>query len=198
VTPRLVLVTDPTFEPDVVVAAARAAVRAVGPGGAVVQWRDKRPSPDLALARALREATRGEAIFVTNGDPSIALAIGADGVHLGGVRPDVANARAALGPEAWISVAAHDDDDVRFAAASGARAALVSPVFQVPGKEAPRGLSAIRAARAIAPDLLVFALGGVRPQDARPCRSAGADGVAVIRAVFAAADPAAAARALVG
>jgi thiamine-phosphate pyrophosphorylase len=106
-------------------------------------------------------------------------------------------ARVALGEAAWITVAALTDLDVRHAAEDGADGALVSPIFATPGKGAPRGLDAIRRARAIAPRLGIHALGGIDPSNVASCLEAGATGVAAIRAIFGVLDPAAAARALV-
>jgi len=147
----------------------------------------------MRTARILRALLKKQ-LLVINSDVDLAREIGADGVHL--PKGGVAAARAVL-PRAWISLAAHDDDDVRRAVSEGADAALVSPIFATPGKGPPRGLEAIRAARAIAPQLAIYALGGVDESNAAACRAAGATGVAVIRALFDAPDPAAAARALV-
>jgi thiamine-phosphate pyrophosphorylase len=79
---------------------------------------------------------------------------------------------------------------------------LVSPVFDStpPGlsgaSKEGRGLAAIGSARALAGRLLVYALGGVDGRNARTCRQAGADGVAVVRALLASPSPARAARAI--
>ena len=106
----------------------------------------------------------------------------------------VADARSAFGRPTWISVAAHSEDDIRRALEEGADAALVSPVFATrppmsargaAPEKPPRGLEAIRAARAIAGSrLALFALGGVTLDRVRPCAAAGADGVAVLRALL--------------
>jgi thiamine-phosphate pyrophosphorylase len=200
VTPRLVVITDPAFEPGAVVSAVQGALTTLPCESLAVQWRDKRQAPDLALARALREATRGRALFVVNGDIELARSLGACGVHLGGhggSASQVWRAREALGPSSFVSVAAHDDDGVRRAVADGADAALVSPIFATPGKGIPRGIAAVRAARRLAPGLSIYALGGVDGTNVASCLEAGATGVAVIRAVLAASNPASAAGALV-
>jgi thiamine-phosphate pyrophosphorylase len=72
---------------------------------------------------------------------------------------------------------------------------LVSPIFDTPGK-VPRGVEALRTARAMRPDVSLFALGGINAANAMTCYRAGATGVAVMRALLDAADPAAVARAL--
>jgi thiamine-phosphate pyrophosphorylase len=189
VRPRLVLVTDPVFGDDVIVRCVEAVADALPPGALCVQLRDKhRATPSLRLmGNRLRAATRR------------------DGGHLGGDGGSVGEARKAVGRRTWISVAAHTDDDVRRALAEGADAALVSPIFPTrspavgPTTEPkrPRGLGALRSARAIAgPRLALFALGGVTLERARPCAASGADGVAVLRALLASPAPAALARAL--
>jgi thiamine-phosphate diphosphorylase len=109
-----------------------------------------------------------------------------DGIHLGGdSRAQLSEARRELGPDVWISVPAHTDDDVDAARRDGATAVYVSPIFTTPGKGPPRGLEAIRSARTRAGSMLIYALGGVDASNAEDCVRAGADGVAVIRAAHA-------------
>jgi thiamine-phosphate pyrophosphorylase len=197
VRPRLVLVTDPSFGDDAIVRCTEAVAAALPPGAFCVQLRDKRrPVASLRLmACRLRIVTeRAGALLVINGHPRLARDVGADGVHLGGGAGTVNEARTAFGRPTWISIAGHSDDDIRRGLAEGADAALVSPVFATssppsPGRAAaeklPRGLGAIRAARAIAGSrLALFALGGVTLDRVRSCADAGADGVAVLRALL--------------
>lgn len=154
-----------------------------------VQLRDPElPTRALAdLGARLREATRAVgASLVVNDRVDLAIAIGADGVHLGRLSMRVADARSLLGASAWISVSAHGVDDVLRAASEGADAALLSPIFASPGKGAPIGVQAIAAAReatgrrGLAIDLV--ALGGVDAANAASCSSHGASAVAAIRA----------------
>ncbi len=200
---RILLVTDPAFGDDAVVRCVGAVAGAVPSGAFAVQRpRDKRrPLVSLRVfAWRLRIATRkAGAMFVVNGDPRLARDVGADGVHLGGGSGGVGDARALTGRSTWVSVPAHSDEEVRRAAAEGADAVLVSPVFPtrppswsaVRGEKAGRGLDAIRTARAIAGKrVAVFALGGVTPENAARCAAAGADGVAVMKALLASPDPA--------
>jgi thiamine-phosphate pyrophosphorylase len=199
VPPLVLLVTDPAYAESHVEGVVRQ-VGAVLEARFGVILRDKlRPRAEVAaFAARLRAATRtsGSPFFV-HSDPSLALEVEADGAHLGsriagpgGVR----DARRAL-PGAWISVAAHTDADVHLAIEQGADAALVSPIYDTPGKGPARGASAIASARALAPALAVYALGGVDPSRARACMEAGANGVAVIRALLSANDPVSVARA---
>ena len=196
---RLVLVTDAAMAADEVVARVADAL-AGGPVGAVaVQLR--RPGSAGREVAALAErlaascAARG-ASLVVNDRLDVAVAVGAAGVHLGGRSVAIGDARALLGEGAVVSVAAHSDADVEAAARMGATAALVSPVYASPGKGEARGVEALRRARSLASGLRLFALGGVEVANAGACRRAGADGVAVIRAVFGARDCGAAVAAL--
>jgi thiamine-phosphate pyrophosphorylase len=203
--PRVVLVTDASFGDDVIERCVLVAGAKLSAGTLCVQVRDRsRLGPSLRMfAGRLRVATRSVgAWLVVNGDARIARDVGADGVHLGRGAGSVRDARSVL-RDAWVSVAAHSDEDVWRASDEGADAVLVSPVFATrppfsgaQAKEA-RGVGAIRSARALAKaTVAVYALGGVTPENARACVEAGADGVAVLRALLASADPARAARAI--
>ncbi len=191
--PSIVLITDPTFGDDSIVGVVERAAAALPPGALCVQLRDKaRGRTGLRLfASRLRLVTRrAGASLVVNGDAEIARDVGADGVHWpeGGVRTHPASSH-----RMWVSVAAHSDEAVVRAVRDGANAVLVSPIFS----KRARGVAALRTARFLAAGAAkIYALGGVTPDDAGACAAAGADGVAVIRALLAAADPAAAARRL--
>jgi thiamine-phosphate pyrophosphorylase len=201
--PRVYLVTDRHAThgrplPEVVARALGALGRRGHVDGATlaVQLRDK----DLGglalldLGRALRRLTAeaGVRLYV-NDRVDVALACGADGVHLGGGALSPAEARS-LAPGLAIAVSTHAPDEVARAAAGGAVSfAVFGPVFDTPSKRAfgpPPGLAALTAA--CATTLPVLALGGVDATNAGDCRAAGAAGVACIRAVFGAPDPQAA------
>jgi thiamine-phosphate pyrophosphorylase len=182
---------------DVVGAALQGGIR-------LVQLREPELAtrPLLELARALRAMTRAHgAALLINDRVDIALACEADGVHLPGRSFAVGDARALLGAQRWIGVSTHAADEVRAAAAAGADFAVFGPIYDTPSKRgfgAPLGLDALAAARAAAPALPLFAICGLNAARAAEARTRGADGVAVIRAVLGAADPAAAAVALRG
>lgn len=159
-----------------------------------IQLREK----DLAgreLERIAREALvaiRAAALpasvpkLLINGRPDVALAVGADGVHLPAHDLSPAEIRmiwahASRDRSAIISAACHSLEEVRAAADAGVDLALFSPVFEK--KDAPAvpaaGLEALRkAGQAHVP---VLALGGVTLDNARPCIAAGAAGIAAIR-----------------
>jgi thiamine-phosphate pyrophosphorylase len=148
------------------------------------------------LGQSLREVTRraGVALLV-NGRADVAHAVFADGVHLpeGGLRP--ADVRRVLGEGALVGVSAHDGAALAAAAADGADYATLGPFAPTPGKGPPLAEDAFATMVRIAA-LPVLALGGVNGSNAAHALRAGAHGVAVIRAVTRAADPAAAVRAL--
>ena len=176
---------------DVVTAALRGGVRLVQ-----LRERDLDTRALLVLAQALRAATRAAgAALLINDRVDIALACDADGVHLPAHSFAIAEARALLGPSRLIGVSTHAPEEVAAAAAAGADFAVLGPLFDTPPKRpfgAPLGVDALRRARALTA-LPLFGIGGIDASNAAAVRAAGADGVAVIRAVLAAPDPAAAA-----
>jgi thiamine-phosphate pyrophosphorylase len=158
--------------------AARLAVEA---GATVVQLRVKAPTETI-VERGRGFGSLG-VTFVVNDDVDAALALGADGVHLGQGDEGAVRAREAgllLGRSA--STAAE-------AVATDADYLGVGPVWETPSKsdaEPPIGLAAL-AAIAAAVSVPVVAIGGIDASNAAACIAAGAAGVAVIRA---ATDPA--------
>jgi thiamine-phosphate pyrophosphorylase len=167
-------------------------------GMALVQLRDKACTPRemLRLARELLPACRAHgAQLLVNDRADIALAAGAQGVHLPGNGFATADARALLGPGALVGVSCHSVDEVAEGSRAGADFCVFGPVWEVPGKGRALGPELLAAAvRASA--IPVLALGGVDPRTAPLARAAGAYGVACIRSVLGANEPAAAARAL--
>jgi len=196
VLPRLVLVTDrrATAGRDLV-DVVRAALDA---GLPAVQLREKDlpGGPLLALAERLRAATtRAGALLFVNDRVDVAIACGADGVHLGGTSMPVAAARGLLPAGALIGVSTHAPDEP---AATPADFAFFGPVHATPSKAAfgpPQGEDRLRAAVAAA-RVPVLAIGGVTAATAAGVLAAGAVGAAVIRAILAAPDPGAATRTL--
>jgi thiamine-phosphate diphosphorylase len=171
---------------------------ALAAGLPAVQLRDKDlpGRPLLALAEALRRATTETgALLLVNGRVDVALAAGADGVHLGGGAMPAATARALLPPAALVGVSIHAPGE---AADAGADYLVFGPVWTTPSKAAfgpPQGEAALARAAAAAP-VPVLAIGGVDAGRVAAVRAAGAAGVAVVRAVLGASDPGRAVRAL--
>src|SRR5262249_2641628 len=194
--PKLVLVTDRKATGgrdlcDVVAAALDAGLHAV-------QLRDKDLAgrPLLALAERLRALTaRSGALLLVNDRVDVALAAGADGVHLGDGSMPVDVVRALLPADALIGVSTHAAAEV---AAATADFAFFGPVHETPSKSSfgpPQGTGRLRDAVAAA-RVPVLAIGGVTAARVSELRTAGASGVAVIRAILSAGDPGAATREL--
>jgi len=175
-----------------VVAAALSGHRAQTAARLAVQLRENDlPVRELLqLAAELREITAraGAALFI-NDRVDVALAVGADGVHLTGhslAPADVAR----MAPTIAVAVSTHTRADVeRLVGAPNVRFAVFGPVFDTPSKRAygpPVGLNALAEAAGAVP---LLALGGVTPERAAACIAAGAAGVATIRAVMSSIDP---------
>jgi thiamine-phosphate pyrophosphorylase len=202
--PRLYLVTDRQATggrplPAVVEAALRGiAGSGLAPHEVAVQLREKDLSGRALteLARALRDTTAaaGVRLFV-NDRIDVALAAGADGVHLGGASLPPADARA-IAPALAVAISAHRIDELP--AASGQVAfAVFGPIYATPSKRRygpPVGLAVLDAAARLG--LPLVAIGGIDSERVGEVLRAGAYGVACIRAVMAAADPTLALRAL--
>jgi thiamine-phosphate pyrophosphorylase len=156
------------------------AKRAVAGGATVVQLRLKGASSDEIVERGTPFRTLG-VTFVVNDDVRAAIALGADGVHLGQHDPGAELAKAAglmLGRSVTTPAQARD------AQAEGATYVGAGPVWATPSKpdaEPPIGLDGLRAI-AEAVSIPVVAIGGIDASNARSCIDAGAAGVAVIRA----------------
>ena len=150
------------------------------------------------LRRLIALGERHAASVSVHEDIAAARAAGAAGVHLpAGGSP--AAARAVLGDAARVGLSAHDYEDIVRAETEGADYVTLSPIFDSaskPGYGPALGLDefADLAAKSMIP---VLALGGVNAKNAAACLAAGANGVAVMGAVMAAADPGAATSALI-
>ena len=169
-------------------------------GVRAVQLREKDLSASelFELAMKMRSLTRRhEARLLINDRIDVALAVKADGVHLGHHSLPADQARALLGPRKLIGVSTHQLEEIPVAAQNGADFVTFSPVYQTPSKASygpPQGLERLQSACRIS-SIPVFALGGIRLDRVQEVRDCGAHGVAVISAIFAAADPSGAARA---
>ena len=189
---RLYLILD--------VAAAHAVAPALAGGVDVVQLREK-SLPDRAVVDAgleLRElcASHG-ALFVVNDRADLALACGADGVHVGQDDPASDEVRAEVGDELLVGISTHSREQIAAAEASAADYLGVGPVFATPTKPqaAPVGEELVRHAAA-ATSKPFFAIGGIDVARAARVAAAGARRIAVVRAIRDADDPRAAAEAL--
>ena len=175
--------------------------RALAGGVDVVQLRDKQADDDTVVraGEEMREACRAHgALLIVNDRPDLALACGADGVHVGQDDVPLAEVRGLVGPDALVGISTHTPEQVDAAEGSPADYLGVGPVFATatkPGVD-PVGLDLVRHAAASARKPW-FAIGGIDTERALEVRAAGARRIAVVRAVRDARDPEEAARGLV-
>ena len=163
-----------------------------------------------ALEQALKGAPGRVGVVVRHQDPGLALEVASlaiehrapcfvaarpdgsskgDYVHVGGMRDgDIV-------PEGAYTASAHDLKEASLART--AEALFVGPIYAVPGKSPPRATGLLTEVRRALPKMKLYALGGVGMDQIDACVRAGADGIAVIRAVMKADDPAKAADELV-
>jgi thiamine-phosphate pyrophosphorylase len=182
---------------------------AVAHGGAtLVQLRNKTGSTRefIEQARAIRQALAGIRVpLLVNDRVDVALAAGADGVHLGRDDLEARMARRLLGPRAIIGSTVRSAADVAALAPGAIDYVCIGGVFATKSKDNPDppigldGLARLgRLVRERAPGIPVGAIAGIDERNAGEVVRAGADGVAVVSAVIAASDPEAAARRLRG
>lgn len=170
---------------------------AIAGGATMIQWRDKTRETGLqmpeveAIARTCRDA---DVPLIVNDDVDLALAIGADGVHVGQKDLPVAAVRR-LVPAGWIVGASTNNvEEARLAEADGADYVSVGNLFGTESKAdtRPATLETVRQVKA-AVSVPVCAIGGINETNIGQLIAAGADIASVISAVVAADDPRAAA-----
>ncbi|MGH7369988.1 MAG: thiamine phosphate synthase, partial [Candidatus Methylomirabilaceae bacterium] len=175
--------------------------QAIDGGASMIQLRDKTAGPRQLLPHAREIATlcrERDVRFLVNDRLDLALAVDADGVHLGQDDVPASVARTALGPGKILGVSAHSLEQAIRAEADGADYVGIGPIFDTSTKAtgyAPLGCDEVRRVRARL-DLPLIAIGGIRPDNVGDVIRAGAAGVAVISAVAGADDIRAATRAL--
>jgi thiamine-phosphate pyrophosphorylase len=170
-------------------------------GARVVQVRMKRASARelFEAARGAVQLCRGRARVVVNDRPDVALAAGADGVHVGDEDLPVALVRRIVGPERLVGATVRTLESARQAAADGADYVGYGPVFATSTKQVPaelRGLDGLSAVARGSP-IPVVAIAGLTVENAAEAARAGAAAAAVVSDVLGAADPVARARELV-
>lgn len=188
----LYLVTPDAVNGEVLLSGLRVALAG---RPALVQYRNKLASPQQRLeqAAACREACHEAGVlFIVNDSVELALAVGADGVHIGREDGDPAAARAALGPERILGVSCYDEWE-RAVQAVEAGADYVAFGAMFPSAVKPEAVRApvelLRRAKE-ALGVSVSCIGGITLDNAPQLLEAGADTVAVISDVFNAPDPA--------
>jgi thiamine-phosphate pyrophosphorylase len=194
---RLCLVTDRGLAGgrsviDVALAAARG-------GATMVQFREKEATTRAFVeqARALKAALAPLGVpLAINDRLDVALAVDADGLHVGQDDMPVEEARRLMGPGKFIGLSITAVEQVLRPDAEAADYLGVGPIYAQRTKEdaaAPLGVEGLRRARSLTLKPIV-AIGGLTPDNSALALSAGADGLAVVSAIVAAADPEAAAR----
>lgn len=180
----------------------------VAGGATIVQLRDKYGSTRRLIeeTRAIKAALASSGVPVlVNDRVDVALAAGADGVHVGQEDMPAAEARRLLGPSAVIGLSVKTLTEAETAPLEALDYVCLGGVFVTTSKDnvaAPIGIAGLKkllaALRARAPKFPIGAIAGIDETNAGEVISAGADGVAVISALSIAPDPAAAARRLRG
>ncbi|WP_404787725.1 thiamine phosphate synthase [Altericista sp. CCNU0014] len=170
-------------------------------GVRLVQYRDKDSDDPIRFERAkmLRSLCHQyQALFIVNDRVDLALAVEADGVHLGQQDLPVAAARRLLGSDRIIGRSTTNPEELARAMQEGVDYVGVGPVCATPTKpdKAVAGLDYVRYAAAHS-TLPWFAIGGIDGQNLSEVMAAGAERVAVVRAIMKAADPAQAARQII-
>jgi thiamine-phosphate pyrophosphorylase len=132
----------------------------------------------LDLAGEARRRLPSAALLIVNGRPDVAVAAGADGVHLParGLPPE--RVREHFGHQLLVGCSTHDLEEVEAAREAAVDYVIFGPVWETPGKSAV-GLSALR--RAVDVGLPLYAIGGVSPERLAELAAAGAHGAAGIR-----------------
>lgn len=185
--PRLYPITDTRLSG---LRHAEQVARLVEGGARLIQLREKLLSPRefyRAAEEAMRVAREGGARLVINDRADIALALGADGVHLGqdDLHPEAA--RRLLGPDAIIGYSTHTAGQAAEAARLPVNYLAIGPVFPTSSKQNPDetvGLEGVRRAREAAGALPLVAIGGITRERAPSVFEAGADCVAVLSALL--------------
>ena len=191
--PRLYPVTDRRLSG---LSHAEQVARLCEGGARLVQLREKHlPAREFyrEAEEALGVARSFGAKLIVNDRADVALAVGADGVHLGQDDMPPEAARALLGGEAIIGFSTHGVEQAIIAARLPVSYIAVGPVFATSSKERPDpvvGLEGVRRVREAIRSVPLVAIGGITVQTAPEVVGAGADSVAVIAALVAASDPA--------
>jgi len=170
----------------------------LGAGVDVIQLRDKQAEavPLLRAVAVLREATdRHGALVAVNDRADVALAAGADILHLGQNDLPMGWARRIVGQDVLLGRSTHDLEQARCAVAEGWDYFAVGPVYPTATKpDRPAvGIALLQAVAALAPPVPWFAIGGVDRSNLAEVTAAGASRIVVVRAITDTADPAAAA-----
>ena len=163
--------------------------RLITGGATLIQLRDKHAAPRdfyLQAEAALHIARHHNVRLIINDRVDIALALGADGVHLGQTDMPVEAARRLLGERVIVGISTHNLEQAKLAASQAVDYVAFGPIFKTSTKDNPdpiAGLEALRAVRTIIGALPVVAIGGITQVNAEKAWTAGADAVSSIAAL---------------
>ncbi|MDH4155003.1 MAG: thiamine phosphate synthase [Nitrospira sp.] len=187
----LYVILDPSVCPDrPLLDVLRVAASA---GARLFQYRNKTASMKVAYAEALslRNAARDLGVcFIVNDRCDLALAVDADGVHLGQGDLPLDLARKVMGSDKLIGISTHHAEQVQVATAGGPDYLGFGPIFKPASKldhDPVVGIAGLKAIRSLTP-LPIFAIGGIALDHVSEVIGAGANGVAVISAILKAPD----------
>lgn len=162
-------------------------------GAKIFQYRNKTASMKAAYAEALplrKVAQELGVLFIVNDRCDLALAVDADGVHLGQGDLPLNLARKVMGPDKLIGISTHSREQVVAATAGGPNYLGFGPIF-TPGSKTDHdpvaGIAGLKAIRSLTP-LPIFAIGGITLESIEDVIRAGANGVAIISAILKASD----------
>ncbi len=192
VLPKLYPITDPYLSG---LSHAIQVTRLIAGGATFIQLRDKHASPRELFdeaEQAIRIARSHGAKLILNDRVDLAMALGADGVHLGqdDIPPEAA--RRLLGPSALIGYSTHNVEQAVRASSLPIDYLAIGPIFPTSSKQNPDpvvGLEGLRRVRAAVGPMPLVAIGGITLANAKEVVSAGAGSVAVISDLLA--DPSA-------
>ncbi len=166
--------------------------KAISGGADVIQLRDKRPpgSKTVNLAMRIGEICRRANVpFIVNDRCEVALAVGADGVHVGQGDLDLRKVRRLMGYKRLIGVSVNTTKEAMTAKQKGADYLGVGPIFETPIKKKKKVVSLKLLDKIRKIGLPVIAIGGINLKNVRTLIDNGFKRVAVIRAVSSAGDP---------
>lgn len=193
--PRLHVITDDSILAREEWTARAASVLEAGGAGVCLHLRGPRTDGAVLyrLATALLPRARAEgALLFVNDRVDVALAAELDGVHLAARSLPVGAARALLPPSRWVGVSCHDAAGASTAQREGADYAFLGTIFPTPSHPGVTGMGIAGLEETVSglDGLPIVAIGGIDPARVTDVLVAGASGVAVVRGVWGARDPA--------
>lgn len=163
---------------------------AVKAGCKIVQYRAKNKEAMIEEAKKIKKLCENKALFIVNDLVDVALAVDADGVHLGQHDMPIEMARGALGNKKLIGITTHNAEEAIDAEKKGADYISVGPIFNTTTKKdalSARGVEIITKIKEKV-NLPIVAIGGINKENLNKVVEAGADSVAAISSVVCADD----------